>query len=271
MSISWGDLAKQAGDVSFDAIPDGNYDFLVEKAEAKTTSTNKTMFKLTLRIEGGAYHNRKFWDQLVVTADNPNAMAMFFRKMHALGLSKDFFMANPSNAQIEQALTGRRGRAQLGQRTWQGNKQNEVKQYYVDPTGAAAPAAGASAPPPPPAAAPAPPVAAPAPPVAAPAPPVAAPAPVAPAPAPAPVYVPAPAPAPAPVAPPAPAPTFEAPAAPPAPPAPVAPPAPPAPAPVFEAPAPAPAPVPVAVPAPVPAPAPVDDIPAVPPAPPSPF
>ena len=103
-------------------------------------------------------------------------MNMFFMKAGAMGLNTEYWNANPSPAQVEQALMGRAYRATLGTRTYNGSQSNEIKKYYPSVTASAAPAA---------AAAPAPAAAAPAP---------------APAPAPA-AAAPAPAPAPAPAAP----------------------------------------------------------------------
>ena len=171
-TLNWGDLVKDAGEsASYEPLPDGDYDLTIVEATAKVSQSGKTMFAVKAQVTTGAHAKRLIWDNLVVTPDNSAALGMFFRKMGALGLGREFFASNPSNAQIEAALKGRSFRAQVGSRTWQGNKKNEIKMYYA----AAAAAAAASAAP---AAAPAP----------APAPaPAAAPAPVAAEPAPAPV------------------------------------------------------------------------------------
>lgn len=182
-TLNWGDLVKEAGDVgSYDPLPDGDYELQIIEATAKVTQSGKTMFAVKAQVQVGAHAKRLVWDNLVVSTDNPTALGIFFRKMNALGLNKDFFATSPSNAQIEQALRGRNFRAQVGSRTWQGQKKNEIKTYYsvtgAAPVGAAPVAAAAPAPAPAPA-------------------PAAAPAP---APAPAPVAEAAPAPAPAPEA-----------------------------------------------------------------------
>jgi hypothetical protein len=88
---------------------------------------------------------------------------MFFMKANAMGLGRTFWDANPSNAQVEQALNGRTFRATLGKRTYNGTESNEIKRYFASqaageaPAAAATPFASAAAvPPPPPAPAPAP-------------------------------------------------------------------------------------------------------------------
>jgi hypothetical protein len=180
-TVNFSELVKQAGSAAtsnnYAPLPDGDYELKIIEAQATTTSTGKLMFKVTNEVQGGAHDKRRVWDQLVVSADNPKAMNMFFMKASAMGLPTSYFEQNPTPAQIEQALLGRAFRGTLGTRTYNGNQSNEIKRYYASGT-AAAPAATA------PAAAP-----------------VAA---AAPAPAPAPVPVaaaPAPAPAPAPASP----------------------------------------------------------------------
>ena len=157
-SLNWGDLVKDAGDVgSFEPLPDGDYDLVVQEIVAKVSQSGKTMFSLKAQVQGGAHNKRLVWDNLVVTPESPAALGMFFRKMAALGLGREFFATSPSNAAIEQAAKGRAFRAQVGSRTWQGQKKNEIKMYYVatSPVGSpAAPAAAAPAPAPAPAAAP---------------------------------------------------------------------------------------------------------------------
>ena len=164
-TLNWGDLVKEAGDVgSYDPLPDGDYDLKVLEATAKVSQSGKTMFAVKAEVQTGAHAKRFVWDNLVVSTDNPTALGIFFRKMNALGLGRDFFASSPSNAQIEQALKGRTFRAQIGSRTWQGQKKNEVKAYYSvaaaspvpgAPVAAAAPAPAAAAPAPAPAPAPA--------------------------------------------------------------------------------------------------------------------
>lgn len=158
-TINWAELVKNAGDSSantnYEPLPDGDYELKVLQVETKMTQTGKTMFKITNEVQGGPYAKRRVWDQLVVTTDNKKAMDMFFMKTTAMGVPKEFFETGPTNAQIEQAFTGRSFRATLGKRTYNGNESNEIKRYYAiqaPTTPYAAPTtAGAAVPPPPPA------------------------------------------------------------------------------------------------------------------------
>jgi len=160
-SLNWGDLVKDAGDVggNYEPLPDGDYDLIVLEATAKVAQSGKTMFAIKAQVQGGAHAKRLVWDNLVVTPDSPAALGMFFRKMAALGLGREYFATAPSNAAIEAALKNRAFRAQVGSRTWNGSKKNEIKMYYIATAAAATPApaaAPAPAPAPAPAAAPAP-------------------------------------------------------------------------------------------------------------------
>lgn len=160
-TINWADLVQQAGDsassTNYEPLPDGDYELKVVQATATTTSTGKVMFKVTNEVQGGPYAKRRVWDQLVVTTDNPKAMNMFFMKANAMGLGRTFWDANPSNAQVEQALMGRSFRATLGKRTYNGTESNEIKKYFPSQAAGEAPAAAtpfataAAVPPPPPA------------------------------------------------------------------------------------------------------------------------
>lgn len=180
--LNWGELISQAeetGGGSYEPLPDGDYELKVIESSVATSSTGKTMFKITTEVQTGPYARRRLWDNLVVSNENPKALGMFFVKLGALGLTKESIQQNnPSNEQIAQALQGRPFRATIGTRVWNGKTQNEFKRYMPASaigTPASAPAASAPAP----AAAPAP-APAPAPQAAAPA-PAPAPAPAAPA------------------------------------------------------------------------------------------
>ena len=159
-SLNWADLVKDAGEATgnFEPLPDGDYDLKVVEAPAGTTSTGKTMFKLKAQITSGPYSNRFIWDNITISPENKNALGIFFSKMAALGIPREFFLNNnPSNAQIEATLQGRVFRAQIGSEIYQGAKKNKIARYYVasavTPTTpqAQATTAGAAVPPPPPA------------------------------------------------------------------------------------------------------------------------
>ena len=163
-TLNWGDLVKDAGDSgSYDPLPDGDYDLVVLEATAKVSQSGKTMFAIKTQVQGGAHNKRLVWDNLVISPENQAALGIFFRKMYALGLNREYFAQNPTNAQIESAIVGKKFRATVGSRTWQGQKKNEIKNYFnlaVNAAGVGAtgmpPVAAAPAPAPAPSPAPAP-------------------------------------------------------------------------------------------------------------------
>lgn len=208
---SWSDLLTDAGGAgdSFEPLPAGDYDFIISQADVKQTANGKTMYAVRCKVESGPHKDRLVFHNFVVSPENPNALAMFFRQLNVLGLGREFFAQNPSDHQVAEHLVDRRFRGDITIRTWQGQDRNEVKQFYTAVAGSfgnGVPSTGLS--------------------------PTSAPAPTpAPAPAVAPVYAapptqaapPAPAPAPTPAPAPvqqAPVPAVETPAAPPVPPAP---------------------------------------------------
>lgn len=159
-SVNWADLIKDAGEIqSYEPLPDGDYDLVVVEGTAKVSQSGKQMFSIKAQVEAGQYAKRLVWDNLVVSEGNATALGIFFSKMAAMGLNQDYFNQNPSPAQIEQALTGRKFRGKLGTKTYNGKESNEIKSYYPAAASIAAggvPPQAAPAPAPAPAAAPAP-------------------------------------------------------------------------------------------------------------------
>lgn len=158
-SINWGDLVKDAGESAggtYEPLPDGDYELKVIEASATVSQSGKTMFKITTEVQGGPFAKRRVWDNLVVSPENKNALGIFFGKMAALGVPREFFSNNnPSNAQVEQAILGKTFRATIGKRTWNNDVKNEIKKYHVGvgatPVAQATTASAPVAPPPPPA------------------------------------------------------------------------------------------------------------------------
>lgn len=258
-SFSFADLLNEAKSASFDVLPDGMYDVEIAEANPVAASTGKPMVKVRLKVLTGPHAGTTIFDQHTLSVDNPKALAMFFRKMSALGLGEQFFATLPSHGTPEQIMTpvaqamlGRRARVSVTSEPWPKGqteqRQNRVGMYSAASGQTQGGAPGLPGLPGLPSALPTAPAGLPtaAAPIATPAAaPSAVPAPIpAPIPAPAPVAAPpAPAPIPAPVAAPTPAPAA----------LPVAEPAP------ASAPIPVPAPVqPAPVPVPAPAPAPIE-------------
>lgn len=199
-TIDFSKALADAKTVSFEPLPNGDYDIEVSSCDAVTSGNGKPMLKTKMKVISGPHMNRPIINNFTLSLDNAVAVAIFFRQMKCFGLTDEYFAALGPSGSLEpvaSALVGRRARLTLGQREWAGEMRNEVKgvKPYTGAPVAGQPNAGPVM----------------APPVAGPVAPPASP----------PVHTPAPAPAPAPVTPPAP---VQAPA-PAAQPAPVAPPA----------------------------------------------
>jgi Protein of unknown function (DUF669) len=164
-SVRWSDLMESAGPNTFEVISPGTYDVVVEKAEAKLASTQRQMIALTLGVEGGPYDKRRLWTNCVIVPDNPGALARFFRYMKAFGLDQGYFNREPSPDAVASTLLGRRARATVGIKKYNGEDRNEVTNITqaaaVPGMPSAVPVAAAAPRPPaaPPAAPPAPPAA----------------------------------------------------------------------------------------------------------------
>jgi hypothetical protein len=204
-TIDFSKALADAKTVSFEPLPNGDYDIEVSSCDAVTSGNGKPMLKTKMKVISGPHMNRPIINNFTLSLDNTVAVAIFFRQMKCFGLTDEYFAALGPSGSLEpvaSALVGRRARLTLGQREWAGEMRNEVKgvKPYTGAPVAGQPNAGPVM---------APPVTGPVAPPAAPLAhtPAPAPAPTTPTPAPvqqpAPVQVPAPAAQPAPVAPPA--------------------------------------------------------------------
>lgn len=128
-TVNFTQVLQDAKSASFEALPIGDYDVEVDKAEAVTSSNGRPMIKATFKVIVGPHTNRKVINNFVLVIDNPNALAIFFRNMKALGLADEFFASLGASGTLDpvaQALVGRRARLKLGQREWNGEMRNEV-------------------------------------------------------------------------------------------------------------------------------------------------
>lgn len=128
-TIDFSKALQDAKSASFEALPNGDYNVEVVKADAVTASTGRPMIKCKMKVIDGGYQNRPVMTQFVLSIDNPNALAMFFRNMKGFGLDENFFAQMGAGGQLDPvaaALVGRRAQVTLGTRKWQGEDRNEV-------------------------------------------------------------------------------------------------------------------------------------------------
>lgn len=128
-TVNFNQVLQDAKSASFEALPVGDYDVEVEKADSVTSSNGRPMIKTTFKVVVGPHTNRKVINNFVLVVDNPTALAIFFRNMKVLGLTDEFFASLGASGTLDpvaQAIVGRRARLKLGQREWNGEMRNEV-------------------------------------------------------------------------------------------------------------------------------------------------
>ena len=144
-NINWAELQQAAGEAGFDAVPAGMYDVIVDTASTKAASSGKNMIVVRFKIENGPEAGKSVFNQFVLSPENANALAFFFRHMAAMGLSEAYFQSNPPLERVAADLTGRRCRIQVSIREWNGSDRNNVDSV-APPAGG--PAAAPTLPPP---------------------------------------------------------------------------------------------------------------------------
>ena len=132
------DAAEEAAKPdTFEPIPAGDYQVMVENAEIVTTkSLTGKMLKLTLQVCGGQYDGRLVWDQLLLQHESEKAVNLGRQR-----LAKLIVAANvPGND--TQELIGKMVMAHvvIGKGTEKYGPNNEVKGYAALGAAPAAPA-----------------------------------------------------------------------------------------------------------------------------------
>lgn len=125
---TWGDLMQQAKG-QLELIPDGDETVKILDSQATKASTGKLMFVVKVEIADGPHVKRKMTTNIVLSDDNPMALAIFFRNMENIGIPAAFFAQEPNPDQVAGAMIGRQARVKIGHKNWQGVDRNEVKAW----------------------------------------------------------------------------------------------------------------------------------------------
>lgn len=133
MTIDW-DSILEGGEDDI-AIPEDTYTVRVEKTEAVLASTGKPMVKLTVEVIAGPYAGRWVWTNIVFsTPGEPmksGAARMLRRRLKAFGLDSDYLTThNPTHTQIAESILGMTVDAEVIQKTYQKELQNDVNMFY---------------------------------------------------------------------------------------------------------------------------------------------
>lgn len=88
-SFNYQDLVKQAQEsgasTSYEPVPAGDYEVVVEAVEVKPTKKGDPMLTLTLKVVEGDAKNRKFWHRMAFIPGNGVGLSINFRQLDALG------------------------------------------------------------------------------------------------------------------------------------------------------------------------------------------
>ena len=119
-SINWKDIIEAADEEAV-SVPHGEYDVVCDRAEAGTTSTGKEKIKCVFHVEGGPYHGKSIYRDLIISPDNPKALLMVIRQLMNMGLSKDWIASTGSVDEVAEKLAGRRCQIKVAPGKWTGN------------------------------------------------------------------------------------------------------------------------------------------------------
>jgi hypothetical protein len=126
-NINFSDMLKAAGDAGFSVLPAGTYDAVVDTASNKQVSGGeKEAIAVQFKVENGPNAGQSCFNNFVISPDNANALAFFFRHMAALGLNEQYFQSNPPLQRVAADLIGRRCRIKVSIRQWQEQDRNQV-------------------------------------------------------------------------------------------------------------------------------------------------
>ena len=137
--MNWDDLLKVANEAGFTLTPIGEYDVVVDKAEAtqskgSDTAPPKEMIKVWFRVTTGPQAGKGgIINRFTLSPDNPTALGFFFRELGHLGLDEAYFKAQgqPRMAQIAADLVGRQCRIKLGHRQFGDTMQHNVEKVMA--------------------------------------------------------------------------------------------------------------------------------------------
>lgn len=135
--------AKDSGAAtSYDPLPEGEYGFVIEKAESTNSKKGDPQLVLTLKVtDEGDHKNRKLWHRMTFIPGNGTGLAINFRQLDVLGATP-LLEQGASLAQVAGFLTGKTGVAVVKQKMWNEKLQNDVSNIKKAAAVAGAPVMG---------------------------------------------------------------------------------------------------------------------------------
>ena len=131
-SFSFKQLQEQAKESGIgEPIPPGRYTVkAIEATAEKTKDGSKDKITVKFSVVSGPHANRKVFNQYVVSPDDNNALAFFFRHMAAFGLGADFFSAEPTMQQVAAALVNQIVDVDVIIDNYGGEDRNKIKNTF---------------------------------------------------------------------------------------------------------------------------------------------
>ena len=134
--------AKASGATTeYEPLPAGDYNVVVEKAEATNSKKGDPQLVLTLKVTDELHKNRKLWHRMTFIPGNGVGLAINFRQLDALGATP-LLEQGGSLAQVAGFLTGKVALVAVKQREWNGKMQNDVSDVKKGNAIGAVPAMG---------------------------------------------------------------------------------------------------------------------------------
>lgn len=115
-------------DVSFEAMPRAIYPCVVSNNEfTYSQNSGNPMWTLTLEVEDGEYAGRNLWSHLVFAG---KGLPMTKRQLSRIAPELMDGPFDPQDEQVIGSLLGRRIRAKVAIRMFEGEKRNNVRDLY---------------------------------------------------------------------------------------------------------------------------------------------
>lgn len=144
--VNYGELLQNATFTTRGGLlPEGTYTAEIKESEVKTTANGNPKIATTFVVVEGEEAGRKVFNDIVTPREGTDdkarkAAGIFFDKLFALGLSREFVQTIQTNEQLANALLGKRADIVVYHDEWNGKKRAKVR--YINPPSVPAPAAG---------------------------------------------------------------------------------------------------------------------------------
>lgn len=124
-SLDFKSLLDKA-DFGVQVLPDGSYEATIVSAAEKNTQGGKSQVSVKFVVDSGPSQGKSFFDNLIISPENPAALGVFFRKFERYGGNLEALKMGAALGQAAAGMVGRSFRITLGHREYNGNTYNNV-------------------------------------------------------------------------------------------------------------------------------------------------